>query len=368
VGQRSSKILSNGYKDGNDISVYQGVRFMPFPLLVPIVLGGFSLLAAAAGIGASIEAKENFDKASKIGDSSEKKHKKSVDSLEFKKNEVKDSADELGNLKNEIYQKIIKDRFVSIYNRFKSVKIKELKSNKNDFSMVLTENEFKEFKAQAISFTEAAGGILSAAGTGAGVSLGTYALVGYIGTAGTGAAITGLSGIAAKNATLAWLGGGTLKAGGLGMAGGSAVLGGLILGPAIFIGGFVYNKNSEKALTKAIEYEAEVNKACEKIDAAIVILESINKRIIEFYSIINKLKDRFVKAIKELEDINLKLGNKEQYQASDLEDKNIMVLFKVLTMAKCMKILLETPIIDNNGDLNEKSAAVLQEVENVKIN
>ena len=54
-----------------------------------------------------------------------------------------------------------------------------------------------------------------------------------LGTASTGAAIGGLTGVAATNATLAWLGGGALAAGGGGMALGSMVLGGIIAGPAL---------------------------------------------------------------------------------------------------------------------------------------
>ena len=45
------------------------------------------------------------------------------------------------------------------------------------------------------------------------------------GTAGTGRAISGLSGVAADNAALALLGRGTLASGGFGIAGGKAVLG-----------------------------------------------------------------------------------------------------------------------------------------------
>lgn len=63
-------------------------------------------------------------------------------------------------------------------------------------------------------------------GVGAGFGIAVTSLVSVIGTAGTGAAITGMSGIAATNASLAWLGGGTLAAGGLGVAGGALILSG----------------------------------------------------------------------------------------------------------------------------------------------
>ena len=61
---------------------------------------------------------------------------------------------------------------------------------------------------------------------GGSLAIGSWALVTTLGSASTGAAISGLSGVAATNATLAWFGGGALAAGGAGMAGGMAVLGG----------------------------------------------------------------------------------------------------------------------------------------------
>jgi hypothetical protein len=87
------------------------------------------------------------------------------------------------------------------------------------------------------------------------------------GVASTGTLIGSLSGAAAWNATLAWLGGGSLAAGGGGMALGSLVLGGITVGPAVLIGGFVLAGEGEKALTKAREYEAQVNTAIANIEA-----------------------------------------------------------------------------------------------------
>ncbi len=57
----------------------------------------------------------------------------------------------------------------------------------------------------------------------------------YFGTASTGAAISSLSGIAATNAALAWLGGGTIAAGGAGVAGGTAVLTAATCGAALVV-------------------------------------------------------------------------------------------------------------------------------------
>jgi len=60
-----------------------------------------------------------------------------------------------------------------------------------------------------------------------------------------------LSGIAAKNATLAWLGGGALAAGGKGIAGGLAVLGGIQLAPVFAVSGFVFASKARQNLENA---------------------------------------------------------------------------------------------------------------------
>ena len=71
---------------------------------------------------------------------------------------------------------------------------------------------------------EIAGGVASK-GVGAYAAVtATTGLVGALGTASTGTAISTLSGAAASNATLAWLGGGALAAGGGGIVVGTAVL------------------------------------------------------------------------------------------------------------------------------------------------
>lgn len=95
-----------------------------------------------------------------------------------------------------------------------------------------------------------------AAGLGAGVAvvaLGPTAAMGIattFGVASTGTAISALSGAAATNAALAWLGGGALAAGGGGMAAGNAFLalagpvGWAIAGVALIASGLVFWKSA----------------------------------------------------------------------------------------------------------------------------
>jgi hypothetical protein len=69
--------------------------------------------------------------------------------------------------------------------------------------------------------------VAGAAGVGAGAAASalTLGLVSTYATAGTGMAISSLSGASATSASLAWLGGGSVASGGFGMAGGGLVLG-----------------------------------------------------------------------------------------------------------------------------------------------
>jgi len=90
------------------------------------------------------------------------------------------------------------------------------------------------------------GGITTGVGVGLGwaASSATFSVAAAYGTAGTGAAISTLSGAAATNATLASLGGGTVASGAGGVAAGKALLASIWTGGAVagvvLVGGVMY--------------------------------------------------------------------------------------------------------------------------------
>ncbi len=106
---------------------------------------------------------------------------------------------------------------------------------------------------------------------------GAYTGVGMLASTAGGVAIAELSGIAATNVTLAWLGGGALSVGGFGMVGGMAVLGGLVAGPAIAILGAMSADEMEEKLEKARAYHSQVEEAVKKTDAIINQFQAIEK-------------------------------------------------------------------------------------------
>ncbi len=116
--------------------------------------------------------------------------------------------------------------------------VNELANSPKEFDKTFTEfrAEYKKFNEIVVSIEQEAAKVNAQAGTGAaaGVAAGVgvaafaptaaMAIATTFGTASTGTAISVLSGAAATNAALAWLGGGALAVGGGGMVAGEAFL------------------------------------------------------------------------------------------------------------------------------------------------
>jgi len=115
---------------------------------------------------------------------------------------------------------------------------------------------------------------------GGSLAVGSWRVVMAVGSASTGAAISGLSGAAATNATLAWFGGGALAAGGTGMAGGAAVLGGLFAIPLVFFAAKGSHKKArefEKAKTELMETIEKLREQAAAFKENLVTVEAKSK-------------------------------------------------------------------------------------------
>lgn len=143
--------------------------------------------------------------------------------------ETNGKINELGQYDYDLYNALIniQDKFDKIRNvpSDKQLKYQEIKKVSLSWKQQVDkiENDYEKAKNADIG-SGAAGGVL-----GAGIAtLGPAAAMGFattFGVASTGTAISSLSGAAATNAALAWLGGGALSAGGGGMAAGNVLLG-----------------------------------------------------------------------------------------------------------------------------------------------
>lgn len=183
---------------------------------------------------------------------------------------------ELGQLRVKVYETTVTE-FVSLYEMMSQIQASELKDTSQTFNVDPDIPEVKELKATSEHVHQMLLGGGAGALGGASLALGAWGLAGAVGTASTGTAIGTLSGVAATNATLAWLGGGAASAGGMGVAGGMAVLGGIALIPTAMVAMYFGQNKAKQQLNEARNYRDEVDAKEAKINTFIGQLEQILK-------------------------------------------------------------------------------------------
>ena len=141
--------------------------------------------------------------------------------------------------------------------------------------------QYDDKKANQINGGLTGAGVVVGAGVAAFGPTAAIAVATTFGTASTGTAISALSGAAATNAALAWLGGGTLALGGGGMAAGNTLLalagpvGWTIGGSALLGGALIANKKNKDSAVKAQKETVEVSKQLAVLNAANVEIKEL---------------------------------------------------------------------------------------------
>ncbi|MEH2353981.1 hypothetical protein [Nostoc sp.] len=313
--------------------------------MIPLILGFIALGTAAFGAVKGAEGFGNMNEAKEIGERAEKRHSDAVSELKADWEATNKLAEEYGQLQLDVMMSTI-GGFVDFIER----NIGKAKQSENKFLEGLegiSVQQIKEYKAAAVEAEQFFKGGAKAIGAAAAGYGGAMSLATSVGVASTGTLIGGLSGAAAWNATLAWLGGGSLVTGGGGMALGSLVLGGITVGPAVLIGGFVLAGEGEKALTKAREYNAQVNTAITKIEAAKDFMQQVRRRITELQGVFECLNKSAILGLQELE--SLPSFNKNR-DASKFQ--------KVALFVKALAEMMKTPVLDSEGQLNPVAATI----------
>ncbi len=293
---------------------------MPLPLL----LWGAAAALAATGVVKGAQAVGTMSDAEDIGNDAERRYRKKKEKLEEAQEQTNAREAELAQLRIHVFSHQIK-HIVDVLSRTKSAS-----SSLEGFNSVFSVAEMKKMNQMVVGSLELESGLLAGAATGALAGFGAYTSVGMLAAASTGTAISTLTGAAATNATLAWLGAGSLAAGGFGMAGGMIALGGIVAGPALAVGGFMLSSKAEEALTNAKKYRDEVDVAIEKME----LIEAAFGGIRENADIVT---DAIQKTVARFEKIKV-------FDNSDGAAFNQM-----LVIGKALKTLLETSTIDKEG-------------------
>lgn len=344
---------------------------------IPFLLGAAAAAVGLFGVSKMVESSNNNDKAERLIENAKSIYETSQERLETQRAATNNMLEVLGATRLKVWSTDMQN-FVEIFKKFNNIQWSgEVAKEKGLHNAVQSIEVMEKTSLKASEMVQAGLGSL-AAGTLAGIA--AYGGVGVLATASTGTAIAGLSGAAATNATLAWLGGGSLAAGGLGVAGGTAVLGGIVAAPVLAVAGIFMESRSAENLAKANATYQEALKASEKMDLMTDTLRNIYIIVDDYNDFIIELSSRFNMAYTYMNDIyqrnyelqskkflnriKLALGFKFKVNYNDLEEHEKHSIHAAWLMAQIMQKLLTQNIMDKKGNVDDAAIALLESAKN----
>ena len=335
---------------------------MPIPFLFIAAGVGTGLLGVGKGIKAGIDQKE----ASDTNHASEYKVEHAKETTNKSRENCGRAIDNLGKRKLDILDGSIKT-FITEFEKLNHVELSESTGLNELQKLVLDQKSFSDLKELQGVATSLVGGLASGAMAGALTAFGAYGAASALATASTGTAIASLSGAAATNATLAFFGGGSLAVGGLGMAGGTMVLGGLVAGPALAVLGFVVGAKASKNLDEANANWAKAKEFEEEMKTVADLCNGIRRRSAMFSRFLIRLQIVFEPLVYQMSEIIKEKGT--DYRMFSDEEKQCVA--SAMSLAGAIKSVLDTPILDEDGNLTEESRLIVEKtqkkVEAVKV-
>ena len=320
-------------------------------MALPLLLIG-AAIAGVGGIAAGVSAKDDFDEAERRNEKAKKVLKRAKKSLKRERRDTQEALENLGRQKVHLHENGLKP-FVDVFSRIQNVDYTGLPSGED---VQVTEVETLDIQRTVTEMEELVGPGAGALGAGALAGLATYGSVGLLGTASTGTAIAGLSGAAATNATLAWLGGGSLAAGGLGIAGGTAVLGGIVAAPVLLVGGLVMKSKAKDALDDAKSNLKKAKVSAEAMETAEVACVAIQKRANEVWEVLNTLQGDHLDDL--LPSLNRLVSTSPDYRTYNDEQQRLVG--KTVAVAKTAHLVAEAPLLDEEGTVTKEIKRALK--------
>ena len=327
---------------------------------LPIFFIGAAAAAASGtlGIGSTIKAGIDANKAKLINKDANDIIEDSTRWLNAQREACGRSLQQLGEEKLYVLNSTVTE-FLDTFQKIKNVDFRETEGLDELKKLHIDEQTFVEMRSLVNYAGSIAGGTIAGTAGGALVAFGAYGAAQALAFASTGTAISALSGVAATNATLAFFGGGSIAAGGFGMTAGSAVLGGLVAGPALMVMGLVAGSTAKKNLEKAYTNRAEAIQISSQLNTAGLQCEAIRRRTYMFYNLLARLDTYFLPLIYKMEEIVEKEG--EDYRNYSSDSKKTIA--SCASVAVSIKSVLDTPLLTDDGLLTPESEGTASNIE-----
>ena len=258
---------------------------------IPFVLKAAGVLLGVAG---ACMVKDGYDKKSAANEKVRKAHKRDQNNVaEF--NDAKSIAvgtmDELGKLEMQIICSF--DEFSIIMEAIQNPpQFKNILGNRIDLPE-LTVEQIKDAAAGASLIWGGIGGVAVGTFAAFAASGAVAATTAALGSTAAGVAISSLHGVAATNATLALLGGGTVAMGGGGIAVGSMVLNFATFGLGLLIGGCIFSSAADECVEQAdavysamLQNESKLRKLCS-------YLKELNSYGLRYINVLNRVYAKY---------------------------------------------------------------------------
>lgn len=320
---------------------------------------GTSAGAAAVGTittSAAIGATSTITGLSKMSEASDIKYEAEIlyDSARNKFDNIeKRTNNDLENLgKTKVYSWNLLISYVEEFEKIKSIEITD--QVVIDQQLKLDKNEMENVKVLVCTMKDVLQKGAVSITSGQLIGLATSSGFASIATASTGTAITSLHGVAATNASLAALGGGSLASGGLGMAGGVIVTNALTFAPTLAISGIFINGKGKENLRNAKEIMSEAKKLSNNLEKAgqeLLKLDDVSTRMTNTLDKFNVLFDKYLIWLKDLVSEEVNYNNYSAY-----EKKKLMISYK---LAAILKNITCAQIISDDNKINSDSITSL---------
>ena len=327
---------------------------MPLPLLFI----GVAAATGTFGVGSTIKASIDANTAKLVNKNANEIVQSSTEWVNAQRLACGRSLTQLGEEKLFVLSSSMTE-FLDCFQKIKNVDFKDTEGLDELKKFHIDEHDFEEMRSLVTFAGSLAGGAVAGTAGGALAAFGAYGAAQALAFASTGTAISALSGAAATNATLAFFGGGSLAAGGLGMAGGTAVLGGLVAGPALMVMGLVAGNAAKKNLEKAYTNRSEAIQIASQLNVAGLQCETIRRRTYIFYNLLARLDTYFLPLIYKMEDVVANEG--EDYRAYSADSKKAIA--SCASVAVSVKSVLDTPLLTDDGLLTEESEGTATNIE-----
>jgi hypothetical protein len=315
-------------------------------MAVPLLFGVPAAATALYGIYKSVNGVMDQNKASNLNIDAKSMADAANEHVDRQRKYANAVLEDYGTRKLRAFNGVIAD-FIATFGRLKNVDIvntPELeKLNLGDFSSVGLQglkDDYALLKSSGL-------GLGSGLGGGAALAFGAYNGTMLLATASTGTAISTLSGVTATNATLAWLGGGSIAAGGGGMALGTMVLGAVALGPALAIFGHIVGHKGEEALNNARSNLEMARTVRDQAEVMFKKLEAIARVSALANTTFSKVSSQLRRAVGELGHAIDSHGENFQLFPADARE----VVMRSVKFAQLLKAMIDTPILDKDGSL-----------------